>query len=94
MGPSHISLPVVVGVDGSQHSKRALAWAVDYAQLSGAPLRIICAWEIHGTFGGDRTCSASCSSPPPVVVVKSTSASSTGSTQVATETVSGEALRM
>jgi len=47
------SLPVVVGVDGSQHSKRALAWAVDYAQLSGAPLRIICAWEIHGTFGGE-----------------------------------------
>ena len=46
-------MPVVVGVDGSEHSKRALAWAVDYAQLSGAPLRVICAWQIHGTFGGE-----------------------------------------
>jgi nucleotide-binding universal stress UspA family protein len=38
--------PVVVGVDGSQHSQRALAWAIDYAKLSGASLRIVCAWEI------------------------------------------------
>lgn len=44
--------PVLVGVDGSPHSERALAWAVDYAKLSGASLRIICAWDLPPSFGG------------------------------------------
>jgi nucleotide-binding universal stress UspA family protein len=43
---------VVVGVDGSAHSQRALAWAVDYAKLSGAPLRVIAVWDVTGTLGG------------------------------------------
>jgi nucleotide-binding universal stress UspA family protein len=42
---------VVVGVDGSPLSERALAWAVDYARLSGASLRIVCAWEPPAQFG-------------------------------------------
>lgn len=44
--------PIVVGVDGSPHSERALAWALDYAKLSGASLRIICAWDLPPAFGG------------------------------------------
>jgi nucleotide-binding universal stress UspA family protein len=44
--------PVVVGVDGSPLSERALTWAVDYAKLSGATLRIICVWELPPAFGG------------------------------------------
>jgi nucleotide-binding universal stress UspA family protein len=38
--------PVVVGVDGSSPSERALTWARDYARLSGSALRVICAWEV------------------------------------------------
>ena len=38
--------PVVVGVDGSSPSERALTWARDYARLSGSALRVVCAWEV------------------------------------------------
>jgi nucleotide-binding universal stress UspA family protein len=44
--------PVVVGVDGSLHSERALAWAVDYAKLNGALLRIVGAWDLPPALGG------------------------------------------
>lgn len=35
------TLPVVVGVDGSEGSLRALDWALAEAQLRGAPLRLV-----------------------------------------------------
>ncbi|MGK3943230.1 universal stress protein [Streptomyces caeruleatus] len=40
-------LPVVVGVDGSEPSLRAVDWASDEAALRGLPLRIVnaCLWE-------------------------------------------------
>ncbi|WNZ06679.1 universal stress protein [Streptomyces sp. 11x1] len=40
-------LPVVVGVDGSEPSLRAVDWAADEAALRGAPLRLVYAslWE-------------------------------------------------
>ncbi|WP_159062512.1 universal stress protein, partial [Streptomyces caniscabiei] len=34
-------LPVVVGVDGSEPSLRAVDWAADEAALRGAPLRLV-----------------------------------------------------
>ncbi|MET9062177.1 universal stress protein [Streptomyces antibioticus] len=34
------TLPVVVAVDGSEHSLRALDWALDAARRRGAPLRV------------------------------------------------------
>ncbi|MFE9454821.1 universal stress protein [Streptomyces sp. NPDC006739] len=37
--PAH--LPIVVGVDGSEPSLRAVEWAADEAALRGAPLRLI-----------------------------------------------------
>jgi nucleotide-binding universal stress UspA family protein len=37
---------VVVGIDGSDASSAALAFAIDEAKLRGLPLRIVCAWEI------------------------------------------------
>ena len=37
--------PVVVGVDGSEESKDALRWAVDYAELAGARVRAVIAWR-------------------------------------------------
>jgi nucleotide-binding universal stress UspA family protein len=38
-------LPVVVGVDGSEGSSRALRWAALEARRTGAALRIITAWQ-------------------------------------------------
>ncbi|MFI6935799.1 universal stress protein [Streptomyces sp. NPDC050287] len=52
-------LPVVVGVDGSEPSLRAVDWAADEAALRGLPLRVVYAslWERyeHAVFatGGD-----------------------------------------
>lgn len=39
--------PLVVGVDGSEPSLRAVDWAADEAVLRGAPLRVVyaCLWE-------------------------------------------------
>ena len=37
--------PIVVGVDGSESSLDALRWAVRQAELTGAPVEIVSAWE-------------------------------------------------
>ncbi len=37
---------IVVGVDGSEGAAAALARAVSEAKLSGARLRVVCAWEV------------------------------------------------
>lgn len=36
---------IVVGVDGSPASVRALRWALDQAELTGAAIQAVCAWE-------------------------------------------------
>ena len=36
---------IVVGVDGSEHSRRALEWAFDEARLRKASVEVINAWE-------------------------------------------------
>jgi nucleotide-binding universal stress UspA family protein len=38
-------------VDGSENSKRALAWAARYAALTGTPLRVIAVWELPAGYG-------------------------------------------
>ena len=43
--------PVLVGVDGSEESRLALRWAFEYAQVSGAPVEAVIAWEIPPTYG-------------------------------------------
>lgn len=40
--------PVVVGVDGSEHARRALAWARDEARARGVPLRVVHGWTPPG----------------------------------------------
>lgn len=37
---------VVVGIDGSHQSKRALAWAAQHAALVGAPVLAVLAWQL------------------------------------------------
>lgn len=42
---------MVVGIDGSEHSKQALAWAARYAALAGTPLIALAAWEYPANYG-------------------------------------------
>lgn len=37
--------PIVVGVDGSASSRRALAWAIGEAELRGCAVRVVSAWS-------------------------------------------------
>jgi nucleotide-binding universal stress UspA family protein len=37
---------IVVGVDGSDHADRALAWAIDEAKLRTARMRVVTAWHV------------------------------------------------
>ncbi|MDA8341733.1 MAG: universal stress protein [Actinomycetota bacterium] len=39
---------IVVGVDGSEHSKQALAWAGTYAEQVGADLQVLMVWDNPG----------------------------------------------
>ena len=36
---------IVVGVDGSESSKEALAWAAHQAEISGSRLRVVMSWQ-------------------------------------------------
>ena len=51
MTESPMPLPIVVGVDGSKFSERALDWAIDEASRRGRPLWLICAWAMDYTAG-------------------------------------------
>jgi nucleotide-binding universal stress UspA family protein len=42
---------IVAGIDGSAASLRALEWAARQAELTGARLEIVVAWEWPNTFG-------------------------------------------
>jgi len=42
---------IVVGVDGSEPSRRALRWAADQAKLTGAELTVVTTWEYPPTLG-------------------------------------------
>ena len=46
---------IVVGVDGSEGSRRALHWAVDEATLRGASLEVIHTYEHHLSWQGYGT---------------------------------------
>jgi nucleotide-binding universal stress UspA family protein len=42
---------IVVGVDGSIHSKRALDWAHGQAKLIGAEIEAVATWEVPALWG-------------------------------------------
>jgi nucleotide-binding universal stress UspA family protein len=42
---------IVVGIDGSPSSNEALSWAIRQAQLTGAGLEAVTAWEYPVSFG-------------------------------------------
>ncbi|HET6951672.1 MAG TPA: universal stress protein [Acidimicrobiales bacterium] len=48
---------IVVGVDGSTPSRRALRWAVDHARTCGAAVEVVHAWTAPEV-GGDRLAQA------------------------------------
>lgn len=50
-GPDRARRPIVVGVDGSPPSRRALAWAVNQARETGTPLVAVAAWELPAGYG-------------------------------------------
>ena len=41
---------VVVGVDGSSSSVNALRWAARYAEMTGAQLEVISAWDVPSSY--------------------------------------------
>jgi nucleotide-binding universal stress UspA family protein len=43
--------PVIVGIDGSVESKKALRWAAEYARMSRAPLQALIAWNVPVSYG-------------------------------------------
>lgn len=43
--------PVIVGIDGSADSVRALAWGEEYATLIDAPLVSLVAWQLEPVYG-------------------------------------------
>ena len=45
------TVTVVVGVDGSDHAERALAWAIEEAKLRGARLHAVTAWHASMDYG-------------------------------------------
>ena len=49
--PDVTAAPVVVAVDGSEGSRRALRWAAEYARMSGAPLQAVMAWDLPTNYG-------------------------------------------
>lgn len=46
---------IVVGVDGSEPSQRALRWALRQAQLTGARVQAVMAWEVPLYYGMSPT---------------------------------------
>jgi nucleotide-binding universal stress UspA family protein len=53
MDSTHVTpRPVVVGVDGSPGSARALTWAARQARLTNAPLQAVMAWSWPDMYGG------------------------------------------
>ena len=44
---------IVVGIDGSEDSKQALAWGVEEAKLRGARVRAVLCWSYLGLSGSD-----------------------------------------
>ncbi|MGH3251261.1 MAG: universal stress protein [Trebonia sp.] len=43
---------IVVGIDGSHHSRRALEWAIREAALRRAPLTVLTVHQVTGYWGG------------------------------------------
>lgn len=51
----HPSGGIVVGVDGSPAARKALEWAMAYAELKGEPVLAVRAWQVPLSSGVDST---------------------------------------
>ena len=45
---------ILVGVDGSDGSRQALAWAIDHAAASGDDVQAVIVWQRSFDYGSDR----------------------------------------
>jgi nucleotide-binding universal stress UspA family protein len=54
MEASATSPRIVVGVDGSEHAKKALEWAIDEAKLRGGAVQVVTAWHLPLVAHGHR----------------------------------------
>jgi nucleotide-binding universal stress UspA family protein len=77
------SQQIVVGVDGSSHSRRALEWAIEEAQLKDAEVTAVFAWQfpligVPGAFERDEleaqakqflTTEVAATQPPPELTI-------------------------
>jgi nucleotide-binding universal stress UspA family protein len=50
-GPAAAESRIVVGVDGSRHSRQALRWSAQLAATLSARLEVVTAWEYPATYG-------------------------------------------
>src|SRR5258708_24090245 len=50
-GPGTGEGRIVVGVDGSRHSKQPLRWSAHFAGIFGARLEAVTAWEFPPSYG-------------------------------------------
>ncbi|MCW2876398.1 MAG: universal stress protein family [Sphaerisporangium sp.] len=51
LSSEHPSPCIIVGVDGSECSKTALRWAISQAQLTGATVEAVAAWQDPAMYG-------------------------------------------
>lgn len=47
-----MSTDILVGIDGSENAERALAWALDEAEVRGVRVRAVLTWTYLGQKGG------------------------------------------
>ena len=47
-----MSTDIVVGIDGSENSEKAMSWALDEAELRGVRVRAVLTWTYLGSAGG------------------------------------------
>ncbi len=50
-GPGSGELRIIVGIDGSEPSQRALRWAAHFAAIFGARLEAVGCWEYPSSYG-------------------------------------------
>ncbi|GGU50487.1 universal stress protein [Lentzea flava] len=76
------SAPVVVGVDGTPASDRALQWAMDEAVVRGCPLTVVHAWTYEPLTDWHETSAQQAQADSEAVIEKAVRTASAGRAEV------------